>query len=229
MRNWIGLFLVAGCLSVTAEVPRTIRLTMMENSALATDGPVKMLTQAYGRMGYGVEFTPLPFARSLAAADHGEFDGEVGRLAQVEKTATHLIRVPVAVGQVEYVPYVLMGSTARLPHWQAIRQSGLRVGARLGARLTEASVDRAQLTSVSSYESLLHMLLKGRIDVVIAPKGQLELLYPTTPDVVKDGVPAVKQLGVVATEPLYHYLHERNSALVAPLTSALRDLRTGRQ
>lgn len=198
------------CLSAGAETPRIIRLSMMENAPLATSMPVKTLTEAYGRMGYTLKITALPFPRSLAAADHGEYDGEVGRLVQIEQSTTHLRRVPVAVGRVEYVPYVRRETTTDLSSWIAIRKSGLRVGARHGARLVEVSLEGAPLTLVNSYESLEKMLLMHRIDVMIAQSGQLE------------GNAQIVPLAPIASEPLYHYLHERNQALIAPLTKELK-------
>lgn len=213
MQKWLSMLGLIVCLSVGAETPRTIRLSMMEDTPLATSIPVKVLKEAYGRMGYALEITALPFARSLAAADHGEYDGEVGRLAQIEQSTTHLMRVPVAIGRVEYVPYVRRETTADLSSWIAIRKSGLRVGARQGARLIEASLDRAQLTFVNSYESLERMLLMHRIDIAITPSGQL------------DGNTQIVSLTAIASEPLYHYLHERNQALIAPLTEELKRMK----
>lgn len=215
----------AGALAQPAAAPlppeRVIRLAMMENIPKLTDQPQATLTQVYARLGYRLEVTPLPFARSLLAANYGDYDGELARLAQIEESAPQLKRVPVAVGYVHYVPYVMDTQKARLESWEAIRKSGLRIGARRGARLTESHVAPQLLTQVNSYDSLLAMLIMGRIDVVIAPEGQLEENFKDVSERLKPELGHIKSLPRFASVPLYHYVHERNAALIPALTAEI--------
>jgi hypothetical protein len=210
--------LVLTSLHVNAQ-EKTIRLAMMENVSSITESPKIILQRAYKNLGYELEIVALPFARSLLAADNGEFDGEVARLPHIEESAKHLIRVPVVVNLTEYVPYVLDGTTVDLTSWDKINSSGLHVGARRGARLTEDSVRKDKLSLVNSYDSLLAMLLMGRIDVAIAPKGQLRDSYPSVQGPLRESLVNVRKLPVFASVPVYHYLHERNAKLV-PLVAA---------
>lgn len=200
---------------------KLIRLSMMEGAPTITAKPLAILHRAYGNLGFELEVESMPFARSLLAADRGEVDGEVARLPHIEETARNLRRVPVVINVTEYVPYILKGTRTDLTGWDKINASGLRVGARRGARLTEDSVREDRLTLVNSYESLLGMLLLGRIDVAIAPKGQLEEVIPSVEDRARAELPRMQVLGVFATVPVYHYLHQRNESLVPVLAKEI--------
>lgn len=200
---------------------KLIRLSMMEGTPTITAKPLAILQKAYGNLGFELEVEAMPIARSLLAADRGEVDGEVARLPQIEETARNLRRVPVVINVAEYVPYILKGTRTDLTGWDKINASGLRVGARRGARLTEDSVREDRLTLVNSYESLLGMLLLGRIDVAIAPKGQLEEVIPSVEDRARAELPRLQVLGVFATVPVYHYVHQRNETLVPVLAKEI--------
>lgn len=213
-------------LAVGQELPawsqgKAIRLSMMEGAPTITAKPLAILQKAYGNLGFELEVEAMPFARSLLAADRGEVDGEVARLPHIEEAARNLRRVPVAINVTEYVPYILKGTRTDLTGWDKINASGLRVGARRGARLTEDSVREDRLTLVNSYESLLGMLLLGRIDVAIAPRGQLEEVIPSVEDRARAELPRMQVLGVFATVPVYHYLHQRNESLIPVLAKEI--------
>ncbi|MDT8990378.1 hypothetical protein RQP54_05815 [Curvibacter sp. APW13] len=200
---------------------RVIRLSMMEGVPTITAKPLATLQRAYRNLGFELEVETMPFARSLLAADRGEVDGEVARLPHIEESARNLRRVPIVINQTEYVPYVLQGTRTDMNSWDRINASGLRVGARRGARLTEDSVREDRLTLVNTYESLLGMLLLGRIDVAIAPKGQLEEVIPSLDGRARAELPRLQPLGVFATVPVYHYLHQRNESLIPQLTKEI--------
>jgi ABC-type amino acid transport substrate-binding protein len=164
----------------------------------------------------------LPIARSVHAAEHGDYDGELCRTTQIESTSPHLVRVPVPVATLEYAAYVMKGTTADLSSWSAIRKSGLRVGARMGGRLTRQSLSGPQATFATSYASLLQMLLTGCIDVVVAPKGQLEQAFADVPGKLRDQLGQVQGRNAFTSELMFHYVHERNAALVEPLAREIR-------
>jgi DNA-binding transcriptional LysR family regulator len=133
-----------------------------------------------------------------------------------------LVRVPVPIRVINYVPVTLGDLGVKLQNWPAIVTSKLRVGARAGAKLTESMIPRGQLTSVPNYDSLLRMLLLRRIDVAIVPQGLLGDYYSNMPPELQGRLKDVQELPVFATENMYFYLHRRHAALAPAIATALQ-------
>ncbi|MDC8772514.1 substrate-binding periplasmic protein [Roseateles albus] len=225
-RVFIAAIAASVCFNVCAQ-EKTIRLAMMEEVRTITDKPLAILRKVYANLGYELVVVPMPFARSVMAANNGDFDGEVARLPYIEESAKNLLRVPVAVNVTEYVPYILQGTSTDLSSWDKINASGLSIGARRGAQLTESSVRQDRLRLVNSYDSLLAMLLLHRIDVAIAPKGQLEEYYLNVHESNKPDISKIQVLPVFASMPVYHYLHKKNAALVPMVEREIKRINSG--
>lgn len=204
------------------DTSRVYRLSGLAGVPRVTDIPFRVVTEAYNHLGLSVEIVPLPHARSLLSANDGTYDGNLPRFTYIEASAPNLRRVPASLGQLEYVPYVLKGTVDDLSSWEAIKASGLRVGGKLGNRLVETSLGNALISRNKDYLPLLKMLLLHRLDVVIAPRGELEAQFASVPPELAEHLSEVRPLQVLATEQLYLYLHERNSDLIEPLTKELK-------
>lgn len=222
----LSVWLLLAATSALAQ-GKTLRLSMMEGVPTVTALPLATLEKAYANLGYTLEVEAMPYARSLLDADRGKFDGELARLTQIEDSALNLRRVPVVLNTVDYVPYILAGTRTDLGSWATLNASGLRIGARRGARLIEDTVRHDRLTLSNSYESLLGMLLLDRIDVVLAPKGQLEAFFDGVHERSKGELHRVRVLPVIASLPVYHYLHRSHEDLIPALTQEI--LRVQRQ
>lgn len=221
-RGFAVLLLGVWSVSLPAADVDVYRLAYLLGAPTVTDVPMQLVKEAYRHLGLKVEMVGLPTARSLMSANDGTYDGEVARFRYIEASVPNLKRVPVSLGHIEYAPYILGTNRVDLSSWAAIKSSGLRVAGRQGARIVETALGNAVTTRNNSYEALLKMLLMRRVDVVIAPVGELEALYASMPLELNAQLNELKRLPPVASEPLYHYLHERNSDLIEPLTKELK-------
>lgn len=217
----LALLMLAG-VSFALDRNHQYRLAGLAGVPSVTDVPFKVVQEAFANLQLALEIVPLPHVRSLQGANDGIYDGNLPRFTYIEAVAPNLRRVPVSLGGIDYVPYVLKGNTYNLSSWEAIKASGLRVGGKFGNRLVETSLGSALTSSNNSYELLLKMLLLRRVDVVIAPSGELEALFATLPPELQERAPEVRQLPPVASEQLYLYLHQRHSELIEPLTRELK-------
>ena len=211
-------------LPLQAAPPASIRLAMIEGVPALTRAPAEIVRQAYRDVGLDIELVAMPVARALTEANAGRVDGELGRFSNIEDNAPNLRRVPFPIGLVSYAPYVLAGSKHDFSSLAAIRQSGASIGVRLGARIVEEPLGDAVRVHHPSYDGLLKMLLVGRVDVVIAPVGQLEHDAGLLDAEYSSKFHTVTRLKPVVTQPLFHYVHERYSARIPALTKALETM-----
>ncbi|KZE24987.1 polar amino acid transport system substrate-binding protein [Crenobacter luteus] len=176
------------------------------------------LSAAYAKLGRRVEFVVLPGERALRATLAGATDGELMRVAGLEREHPQLVRVPVALAAMQARIYARRGSTFRADAgWEALRPYAFAYAR--GTRLIAERVAGMHGASpVDSVDQAFAMLAAHRVDLVVAERG--------------DGEAKLRRLGlaqrvvVVApaleTVPLYHYLNRRHAALVPALTDALR-------
>jgi polar amino acid transport system substrate-binding protein len=89
-----------------------------------------------------------------------------------------------------------------------------------GYRSIENGTAGMSVEVVSSDESLLKMLALGRLDVAVTDVATAESLIPT----LKLDTPITILNPPVEVIELYHYVNQRNAALVPALENALRRL-----
>jgi polar amino acid transport system substrate-binding protein len=206
-----------------ATANRVMRVTAVEKLTIFTQIPSQIVGLAYERLGIKMELTLLPSARSLKAADHGDFDAELARFTQIEGEYPNLLRVPIPLGSVQYSPYVRAGSDfAEINSMKALRDSPLRIGVRLGAKFAEKELKGHVLNQVQTYNALFQMLLLNRVDVVLAPTSQLQEEIEQSAEDLRAGFKTIQRLKPIFDQPIYHYLHKRNAALLKPLAREIQ-------
>ena len=215
---------VAARTGAAPALPTELRFAYMDKTPAVTEKAIAVLTSAYARLGIAVTFVPLPFARSLMEANAGIYDGEAARVAVVAEQAPALRRVDVAVSYVEYVALTRRQDHLTLADWAAVIASGKRLGGRNGALYLSRAVGDNLAVKASSYESLVKMLLRGRLDVALLPRNEvaatvraIEPEFPTVAQDLTEGPPLSREL-------LHHFLHERHSALVPEIERVLRGM-----
>jgi polar amino acid transport system substrate-binding protein len=178
----------------------------------------RVLAEAYQRLGMSFQLERYPGARSLRNVDSGFVDGEVSRLGGLEKTHPNLLRVAVAVNQLEAVAFS-RDIDVRVQGWASLKP--YRVGIRRGVAFAERGTAAAgiETQTVDSVEQLFHLLQAGRVDlVVLARINGLEAI-----EVLGD--PRIHPLDPpVESFPLFHYLHAHHRDLVPRLTTVLKQM-----
>lgn len=182
---------------------------------------VNVISEAYRRLGYQVEYTWLPTRRSLILANTGACDAEIMRVGGVEKQFENLVPVPMPVAELVGVAFMAhtpeVGGPA-INGWQDIRN--LRTYIILGEVFAEQATKRMTVGHVSTYEQLFTMLEKGHIDVGIGIQlvGEVKLArhFPNS-TIHAHGEPLVRT-------PMFHYVHKNNAHLIPKLEGVLSQM-----
>jgi polar amino acid transport system substrate-binding protein len=173
--------------------------------------------EAFRRAGVELRLIKLPPERALIDANDGIKDGDLTRIAGLERTYPNLVRVPEKLLDWEFAAFA---KDPALPAtWPVLRQRA--VGHIRGWKIYEQSLAGApHVTAAEDPEQLFRLLSLDRIEVALYERW-LGLAY-------------LKQLGidnvhvlrpVLASREMFIYLNRRHAALAPKLAAALRALR----
>jgi polar amino acid transport system substrate-binding protein len=214
---WAALAAVALLLPPDRVHAQTIVVSTLEDKDPVTAMAEKVMAEAYRRLGMSMEVREFPGERALQTANEGKVDGELYRKGDISDTYTHLIKIPVLVSSADFMVFT-MDKNIRAHDWISLLP--YRVGYKRGVKSVEVNlVKGTKAEPVSSTDQAFKKLETGRNDVVISPRIT--------------GLVLLSQLGiqgVTLLEPpllsiqLFHYLHEKNRALVPQLTSTLQQM-----
>ena len=181
-------------------------------------GSLKVLKEAYSRIGVKIEGKRLPAARSLEMAENGQVDGEVNRIKAIEERHPNLIRINVPVNLLEGV-VLTCNSTLEHVTPEAISKLhlGIKIGNRYAEMLTEGMPD---VTRLPHENKLMTLLLEGRLDALLVdrPWAEAEMAKPGM------GCLRVNEPPLIVV-PLYHYLNRKHANLAPLITGELRAMR----
>ncbi|WP_050813958.1 substrate-binding periplasmic protein [Pseudodesulfovibrio mercurii] len=183
-------------------------------SALS-ENSLKVLKEAYKRLGITIEGRQMPAARSLEMAEGGLVDGEVNRIRAIEEEYPHLLRIDVPVNRLEGV---VVTCNSRLEHvtMEAVRKLhlGIKIGNRYAEMLTDGMPDVVRLPRE---DRLMILLLEGRLDALLVDRAWAES------ELAKPGMQCLRiNEPPVIVVPLYHYLNNSHADLVPRITGELR-------
>ncbi|WP_319583621.1 transporter substrate-binding domain-containing protein [uncultured Pseudodesulfovibrio sp.] len=179
---------------------------------------LKVLKEAYERIGVKVEGRRMPAARSLEMADTGQVDGDVNRIEAIEEQYPNLIRVDVPVNLLEGI--VLTCNTS-LEHVNPEAISKLHLGIKIGNRYAEMlTQDMPDVTKLPYEKKLMALLLEGRLDALLVDRAWAKA------EMAKPGMECLRiNEPPLVVVPLYHYLNRRHKDLVPMITGELRAMR----
>ncbi len=187
-------------------------------TTVAHDGFIDIVaTEAFRRVGATLKLIKLPAERGLINANAGIEDGDMVRIAGLEKLYPNLIRVPEKVIDWEFVAYTK--NPRILANWPSIHQ--YVVGHVRGWKIYEHHLKGAEhIVTAKDPEQLFRLLARDRIEVALYTRWMGEALID------KNKFKGIYRL----TPPLeqremFIYLHKRHADLVPKIASALRDLK----
>ncbi|MGE4422050.1 MAG: substrate-binding periplasmic protein [Pseudodesulfovibrio sp.] len=212
----ILLCIMALCLGSPALAGQTLVLGYGGGSLSINS--LKVLKEAYSRIGVEVRGKRLPAARSLEMAEGGLVDGEVNRIKAIEEQYPRLIRIDVPVNRLEGV---VMTCNTSLEHvsLEAIRK--LHLGIKIGNRYAEMLTDGMPTVTKLPHEAkLMTLLLEGRLDALLVDRAWADA------EMAKPGMGCLRvNEPPLVVVPLYHYLNRKHAALVPLITAELRVMR----
>lgn len=155
--------------------------------------------------------------RVLLNANSGLSDGDVGRVAGLEKRYPHLISIPVSIYHYEMivlsknVNFKVAGQESIMPY---------NIGLLRGWKILEnLSIGAHSVTSLEEAEQVFTMLDKGRIDIALFEKSQ------AMPILKKMGLKDIKVLKPNLVEgDWYLYLNKKHKNLIPKITTELQKM-----
>jgi polar amino acid transport system substrate-binding protein len=173
--------------------------------------------EAFRRAGVELRLVKLPPERALINANAGIEDGDLTRIAGLERQYPNLVRVQEKLTDWEFTAFGRDASVA--PTWPALRTRS--VGHIKGWKIYEQNLSGAErVTTADDPEQLFRLLALNRIEVALYERWLgLALLK-------RLGLKGVRPLAPpLATREMYIYLNKRHAALAPRLAQALRALK----
>jgi len=185
-------------------------------------GPVakissQVLRRAYDRIGIAVAFIDLPAERSLQKSSEGSLDGEVNRIAGIEKEYPNLIIVPVPVNTVAHAAFT-KGHHFTVAGWQSLKPYSIAI--RIGTKAIEHGTAGMNVTAFPTDEKVFLLVAQDRYDVCVS--AVVNGLYV----IKKHHLKEIQLLSPPLERiHLYHYLHTRHADLVSGIEASLEEMR----
>lgn len=170
------------------------------------------------RTGLNIVIQPLSGERALLNANEGIDDGDVCRIAGMEKNYPNLVRVPELLMSAQIkvfsrdADFVVTGADSLKPYDVAILT---------GWKIVEKTVvGTRSLFNLETFEQMFEMLDKGRVDLAIAEEMMSRQVIRSL------GLRSIRVLNPALLEvDWYLYLNKKHADLVPRLAKAIREMR----
>ncbi len=178
---------------------------------------LKILHEAYQRIGIQIKARVLPAERALHMANNGQVDGEVLRIRGIEKHYPNLRMATVTVITLEGVVFT-KDVTFEVTGWESLKP--YTIGILRGSKFAQKGTLGMTVEEVATYEQVLLKLRHGRTDVAVMAR---------TNGLVVIGKLNMKGIRVLEppliTTDLYHYLHKKHEQLIPKITQVLQKMK----
>jgi len=174
--------------------------------------------EVFNRLGLDIIIPRLPAERALINVNKGIDDGNVPRIAGLDRLYPNLIMVPENLMDYEFVAFT-RHSDFPTTGWDALKPYDVAIIT--GWKILEKNVVSVHsLTKVKNQTQLFTLLKSDRIDVVIYEKWQ--------------GLQTARDLGItdirilyppLAKREMFMYLHRKHVDLIPELAAALKNMK----
>jgi len=178
----------------------------------------RIYTEAFHRMGLRFRFVKLPAERALRSANDGTIDGDVSRIAGLQRTYPNLVMVPFKLTDVEFTAFT-RAPMNNPPSWDQL--ISYQVGYIKGWKIFELNTPRGTtLVPLRSTDQMFDMFNRGRLQVILysrymgmeyAKKHHIQGVHPWLPSLAK--------------MEMYPYLHRKHQATVREFSQVLEQLK----
>ena len=204
--------------SFAANAEQILRLNTVTNLPLHSPEHTGFLDKVAGQMmednGYRLQTVQLPAERGLINSNAGLEDGEMIRVAGMEKFYPNLIPIPEKLIDMEFAVFSKQAIDLK-KGWKALENK--TVAFINGWKILEINIPKtAEITKVKTPKQLFTLLKQGRTDYIIYSKWSGLYLLD------KMGMHEVKQQQpLLAKKGMFMYLHKKHKKLIPGLTKAL--------
>ena len=199
--------------SVSADQP-TLTIAYPPEKNAFHDAAAAIIRDAYQKLGIAIVFKTLPGERSLQLSNEGIIDGELVRIAGIDKVYTNLIRIPVSHVTAEQMAFG-RDTTIVIEGWQSL--APYKFAFHRGYKVAEKNTEHMNRYLTRTDEAAFRMVASGRMDLALANRftGEKIIHDLNLTNVVMLRPP-------VAVDPLFHYLNKKHAELVPQITAVLR-------
>ena len=176
----------------------------------------EVLAEAYQRAGISLQIEKFPAKRALILSNSGKVDGEVARIKGAEKKYPNLVQVAPKICSMASRVYV-KNTEIKLNGWESLQP--YKIGIIRGHLYAAHGTRGMDVVSVKSNTLLFKMLDRGRVDVIIA---QIPDALNTISEFKLQGIKGLDP--IIASMPLYHYLHKKNIDLLPKIEQAINEM-----
>ena len=212
-RIFVGFLLL-----MTAFMPRAAEfaVTSMEGSAY-TELNRRIMAEVYKRAGLKLNVVRYPAKRALHVSNSGGADGELFRIANLNKKWPNLLPIPTSIATLEGVVFT-KSATFAVKNWESLRP--YNIGIKRGILHAERGTEGMERQVLDSNYQLFKALVNGRVDVIVL--AHLNALV----EIRQHGFSGIKQLNPpIFKLPVYHYLHKKHKSLIPKLEKIIRKLK----
>ncbi len=213
---------VAAMLWLCAVLPADSTQRLVFAAAQTTDAyaAAAVLEEAYGRLGIDIEVDYLPGLTALTQANAGMYDGDVQRVAGLERQYHNLAQLSIPVNYLHGAAFSKRRDVV-VAGWYSLRP--YRIGIVSGIKFAEAGTRGMDVRVGDSYVDLLAWVEADQIDFAIMPVINGLVALKSLED------SRIQQAGVVLeTLFLYHYVNKKHQELVPRLEKVLNQMLTER-
>ncbi|MEH6345359.1 MAG: transporter substrate-binding domain-containing protein [Bermanella sp.] len=201
--------------AVSACAKETLRFSIIENSS-AMHYVIPVLKSAYKQLGIEVDFVEYPASRALFESRSGTLDGEAFRTIKFKDSAYKLIRIDVAIAEIEWWIYSKY-LNFKIKGVESLQQ--YRVSTRRGVVVADKISDHArEKLIVNTYALALETLAAARVDLALVPKISAMSLLKDKTLKVHPLKPAIR------VDKVYHFLHIKHRDLVPKIQRVLQEM-----
>jgi len=174
--------------------------------------------EAFRRNGLRLKLVTLPAERGLINANEGIDDGDLSRIAGIEKNYPNLVRVPERIFEMHFVAFS-RGTQVENLSWAKLDHS--TVSFIKGWKIFENNLPPgAEITTTDTAEQLMNMLELGRVQYVLYSRWMgLALIRKMHLGGIGVNEPAL------AKRDMYVYLNKKYSKYIPALARTLRDIK----
>lgn len=174
--------------------------------------------KAFQRIGVKLKLIKLPAERGLINANLGIDDGDLSRIAGIEKDFPNLVRVPEKIFDMDFVAFSRF-NLVKHASWHSIKPYS--VGYITGWKIFDQNLlPGTEITRAVSSVQLMNMLELGRIQFALYSRWMgLAILKRLEYHDIHVVEPALVE------RPMYIYLNKRYRSLLKPLSQALRHIK----
>ncbi|VAW70734.1 hypothetical protein MNBD_GAMMA09-2451 [hydrothermal vent metagenome] len=182
----------------------------------------QVVTEALRRIGYQLNTIKLPAERALINANRGIDDGDLLRVAGIEKKYPNLIRVPETIMTIDMVLFSKNMSDFVLKDWESVAPHSLAIisGWKIMEKNFAKPGNRVEIIKTDNADQSFTLLLKDRVDF-IAYSYWSGLGYLKTHNIT--GITLVQP--PLASPKFYIYLHKKHKKIIPELAAALKEMK----